>query len=333
MKNKFGETVWFNKITEKPVYNLLKNTYPLPSGYTEVPYIQTAKGAGGTDARSGRIVLTDFSMADVHDGDTLHINFNMSRSVKNTDTFFWFGSGRFYNTNSGYIYYNIGVIQYKGNKIITDEWNPNGEERQQFYVCCVGQHWGLNTCVNTSIEYTAKWIYNFNLHYTRTGAATKWGGSIDEVETGRKVWKRTTDAVTGNTTEFDYDFPLCIFDLVARDLDYPQYYGWGYNNRATSTGPNLNSSYAKMYKRFYSRGKIMINDTIYMYLYTCYKNDTHQYGIYDAVTGHFYGDFIEGYNNIWTNNPNYYWEHIAAASGDTRQEKEMTFLNICGPEE
>ena len=56
------------------------------------------------------------------------------------------------------------------------------------------------------------------------------------------------------------------------------------------------------------------------------------YGLYDGVHNKFYGGFIETLDKVYVNNPNYYWERINTASGSTVQEKEKTFLNICGPD-
>ena len=183
------------------------------------------------------------------------------------------------------------------------------------------------------MEYTPYYIYNFNIHYTYASSSSiTWGGTIREYNTWMTPYYRIPDSTKSNDGKFNYDTHLCIFDIVMRDFTYPQYYAWAYNSRATSTGPAITSSYGTIGKRFYSRGKITINDNMYMYLYACYNKETHQYGLYDAVHQKFYGDFIETLDNVWVNNPNYYWERINKASGSTVQAREKTFLNICGPD-
>ena len=183
------------------------------------------------------------------------------------------------------------------------------------------------------MEYTPYYIYNFNIHYTYASSSSiTWGGTIREYNTWMTPYYRIPDSTKSNDGKFDYDTHLCIFDIVMRDFTYPQYYAWAYNSRATSTGHAITSSYDFIGKRFYSRGKITINDNMYMYLYACYNKETHQYGLYDAVHKKFYGDFIETLDNVWVNNPNYYWERINTASGSTVQAREKTFLNICGPD-
>lgn len=331
MINQFNERITYNEQTEKVSWVTLASMYPLPSQYTEVEYIENCTGCKhGTTATGGRIVLDDFKLTDVPKNATLNIDFNMSCINKPTKHHIWFGSGRFMSATGGQRY-NVGVYTYD----IDIDLNGNkfSPKKMVFCVQGFGRSFERNTCYTSLMEYTPYYIYNFNIHYTHTSwGQVKWGGTIREYNTWKTPYYRFTDVQLGDNNEFNYDSHLCIFDMVMRDYTYPQYYAWVYNNRATSTGPAINSEYVWEGKRFYSRGKITINDNMYMYLYACYNKQTHQYGLYDGVHKKFYGDFIETLDKVYVNNPNYYWQRINTASGSTVQEKEKTFLNICGPD-
>lgn len=332
MINQFNERITYNEQTEKVSWETLASMYPLPSQYTEVEYIENCTGCKHgniTRGTGGRIVLDDFKLTDVPAGATLNIDFNMSCIKKPYNTI-WFGNGRFTSATGGQKY-NVGVYTY--DTTVDLNGNKFSPPKKLFCVQGFGYSFERNTCYTSLMEYTPYYIYNFNIHYTHTSwGPVKWGGTIREYNTWQTPYYRYTDVEKGNNAEFNYDSPLCIFDMVMRDYTYPQYYAWVYNNRATSTGPAIVSDYAGEGKRFYSRGKITINDKMYMYLYACYNKQTHQYGLYDGVHKKFYGDFIETLDNVYVNNPNYYWERINTAPGSTVQEKEKTFLNICGPD-
>ena len=329
MINQFNERITYNEQTEKVSWVTHADTYTLPSQYQEVEYIENCKGCKhGTTATGGRIVLDDFKMSDVKLNDTLNIDFNMSNINAPSNTT-WFGCGRFTAASGGQTY-DMSVWTYN----TTD--NVDGskiDKKQVFFVVFAPQNFFWSHGSYTSVmEYTPYYIYNFNIHYTYASSSSiTWGGTIREYNTWMTPYYRIPDSTKSNDGKFDYNTHLCIFDIVMRDFTYPQYYAWAYNSRATSTGPAITSSYGTIGKRFYSRGKITINNNMYMYLYACYNKETHQYGLYDAVHKKFYGDFIETLDNVW-GNQNYYWERINTASGSTVQAREKTFLNICGPD-
>ena len=330
MINQFNERIIYNEQTEKVSWATLADTYTLPSQYQEVEYIENCKGCKhGTTVTGGRIVLDDFKMSDVKLNDTLNIDFNMS-NINAPSNSSWFGCGRFTAATGGQSY-DLSVWTYNTTQ------GPDGSKidtKQVFFVICAPQNFYWSHGSYTSVmEYTPYYIYNFNIHYTYAASnSITWGGTIREYNTWMTPYYRMPDKTTSNNGKFGYDTPLCIFDIVMRDFTYPKYYGWPYDSRATSTGHAITSSVAGSGKRFYSRGKITINDNMYMYLYACYNKETHQYGLYDAVHQKFYGDFIETLDNVWGDNPNYYWERINTASGSTVQAREKTFLNICGPD-
>ena len=330
MINQFKEKITYNEQTEKVSWVTHADTYTLPSQYQEVEYIENCKGCKhGNTETGGRIVLDDFKMSDVHLNDTLNIDFNMS-NINAPATTVWFGGGRFTTATGGQTY-DMSVFTYDTTKDVNG--NNISEAKKVFYVTCAPVHWWNKFCYTSLIEYTPYYIYNFNIHYTYASAnSITWGGTIREYNTWMTPYYRIPDVSASNNGKFDYDTHLCIFDIVMRDFTYPQYYAWAYTNVATSTGPAIQSLYATIGKRFYSRGKITINDNMYMYLYACYNKETHQYGLYDAVHKKFYGDFIETLDKVWVNNPNYYWEKINTASGSSVQAREKTFLNICGPD-
>ena len=331
MINQFNERITYNEQTEKVSWATLADTYTLPSQYQEVEYIENCKGCKhGNTATGGRIVLDDFKMSDVKLNDTLNIDFNMSNINAPSNTS-WFGGGRFTAATDGQSY-DIGVWSYKTTVDVNN--TSIGGEKKAFYVMCAPAHFYYTHGSYTSVmEYTPYYIYNFNIHYTYAASnSISWGGTIREYNTWMTPYYRIPDKTTSNNGKFDYDTPLCIFDIVMRDFTHPQYYAWPYDSRATSSGHAIDSGSVGSGKRFYSRGKITINDNMYMYLYACYNKETHQYGLYDAVHQKFYGDFIETLDNVWVNNTNYYWERINKASGSTVQAREKTFLNICGPD-
>lgn len=333
MINQFKEKITYNAQTEKVSWVTLADTYTLPSQYQEVEYIENCNGCKhGTTVTGGRIVLDDFKMSDVHINGTLNIDFNMS-NINSPSTFqgnVWFGGGRFTAATDGQSY-DISVWSYITEN---DVDGSNIDIKKAFYVTCAPAHFHYSYgCYTSVMEYTPYHIYNFNIHYTYASASNvSWGGTIREYNTWMTPYYRIPDSTISNDGKFNYDTHLCIFDIVMRDFKYPQYYAWAYDSRATSTGHAITSSYDFIGKRFYSRGKITINDNMYMYLYACYNKETHQYGLYDAVHKKFYGDFIETLDNVWVKNPNYYWERINTASGSTVQAREKTFLNICGPD-
>ena len=333
MINQFNERITYNEQTEKVSWTTLADTYTLPSQYQEVEYIENCKGCKhGTKATGGRIVLDGFKMSDVPLNGTLNIDFNMS-NINSPSTFqgnVWFGGGRFTAPTDGQSY-DISVWSYQTDR---DVDGSKIDIKKAFYVTCAPYHFDYSDgCYTSVMEYTPYYVYNFNIHYTYASASNvSWGGTIREYNTWMTPYYRIPDSMISNDGKFNYDTHLCIFDIVMRDFTYPQYYAWAYNSRATSTGHAITSSYDFIGKRFYSRGKITINDNMYMYLYACYNKETHQYGLYDAVNKKFYGDFIETLDNVWVNNPNYYWERINTASGSTVQAREKTFLNICGPD-
>ena len=333
MINQFKEKITYNEQTEKVSWTTLADTYTLPSQYQEVEYIENCNECKhGNTATGGRIVLDDFKMSDVHLNDTLNIDFNMS-NINAPSTFqgsVWFGGGRFTAATNGQSY-DIGVWSYQTDR---DVDGSKIDTKKAFFVTCAPAHlYYSHGSLTSAMEYTPYYIYNFNIHYTYASSSSiTWGGTIREYNTWMTPYYRIPDSTKPNDGKFNYDTHLCIFDIVMRDFTYPQYYAWAYNSRATSTGPAITSSYDFIGKRFYSRGKITINDNMYMYLYACYNKETHQYGLYDAVHKKFYGDFIETLDNVWVNNPNYYWERINTASGSTVQAREKTFLNICGPD-
>ena len=127
--------------------------------------------------------------------------------------------------------------------------------------------------------------------------------------------------------------PFAFFSEVQYNETYPGYYGWPTSYRPTSASHRAFVSIysAGLYTRLYS-GIIITGDQISdtKYLYTCFKKSTHQYGLYDAIHGVFYVGFEETRLGYW-NDPNYYWNHIESASGNTRFDKEKTFIKICGP--
>ena len=330
MINQFNERITYNEQTEKVSWATLADTYTLPSQYQEVEYIENCKGCKhGAKATGGRIVLDDFKMSDVPINGTLNIDFNMSNINAPSNTS-WFGCGRF--TTNGAAIHDMSVWSYKTTKDVND--TSIGEAKWAFHAWYAPSFNGPREGSYTSVmEYTPYYIYNFNIHYTYASSINiSWGGTIREYNTWMTPYYRMPDKTITNNGKFDYNTHLCIFDTVMRDSTNPQYYGWPYSNRPTSTGHAIDSGSAGSGKRFYSRGKITINDNMYMYLYTCYNKETHQYGLYDAVHQKFYGDFIETLDNVWVHNPNYYWEKINKASGSTVQAREKTFLNICGPD-
>lgn len=330
MINQFKEKITYNEQTENVSWTTLADTYTLPSQYQEVEYIENCNGCKhGSKATGGRIVLDDFKMSDVPLNGTLNIDFNMS-NINTPSNTSWFGGGRF--TADGKATHDMSVWSYK---TTVDVNGVNiGEAKWAFHAWYAPSFIASGDGSYTSVmEYTPYYIYNFNIHYTYASASNvSWGGTIREYNTWMTPYYRMPDKTITNNGKFDYDTHLCIFDTVMRDSTYPQYYGWPYSSRPTSTGHAIDSGSAGSGKRFYSRGKITINDNMYMYLYACYNKNTHQYGLYDAVHQKFYGDFIETLDNVWVNNPNYYWERINTASGSTIQAREKTFLNICGPD-
>ena len=330
MINQFKEKITYNEQTENVSWTTLADTYTLPSQYKEVEYIENCKGCKhGTKATGGRIVLDGFKMSDVPLNGTLNIDFNMSNINAPSNTS-WFGGGRF--TADGKATHDMSVWSYKTTIDVNN--TSIGEAKWAFHAWYAPSFIASGEGSYTSVmEYTPYYIYNFNIHYTYASASNiSWGGTIREYNTWMTPYYRMPDKTITNNGKFDYDTHLCIFDTVMRDSANPRYYGWPYSSRPTSTGHAIDSGGAGSGKRFYSRGKITINDNMYMYLYACYNKETHQYGLYDAVHQKFYGDFIETLDNVWVNNPNYYWERINKASGSTVQAREKTFLNICGPD-
>ena len=329
MINQFKEKITYNEQTENVSWTTLADTYTLPSQYQEVEYIENCNGCKhGTTTTGGRIVLDDFKMSDVPPNGTLNIDFNMSNINAPSNTS-WFGCGRF--TTNGAAIHDMSVWSYKTTKDVND--TSIGEAKWAFHAWYAPSFIASGDCYTSVMEYTPYYIYNFNIHYTYASSSNiSWGGTIREYNTWMTPYYRMPDKTITNNGKFDYNTHLCIFDTVMRDSTNPQYYGWPYSNRPTSTGHAIDSGSAGSGKRFYSRGKITINNNMYMYLYACYNKETRQYGLYDAVHQKFYGDFIETLDNVWVNNPNYYWERINKASGSTVQAREKTFLNICGPD-
>ena len=329
MINQFKERITYDEQTEKVSWVTLADTYKLPSQYQEVEYIENCKGCKhGTTVTGGRIVLNDFKMSDVPLNGTLNIDFNMSNINAPSNTA-WFGGGRF--ANNGAATHDMSVWTHR---TTVDVNGTSIEAKWAFNAWCAPAFTNsVDGCYTSVIEYTPYYIYNFNIHYTYASSSNvSWGGTIREYNTWMTPYYRIPDKTTSNNGKFNYATPLCIFDTVMRDSSYPQYYGWPNSYRPTSTGHAIKSASVGSGKRFYSRGKITINNNMYMYLYACYNKKTHQYGLYDAVHKKFYGDFIETIDKVWVNNPNYYWERINTASGSTVQAREKTFLNICGPD-
>ena len=329
MINQFKEKTTYNEQTEKVSWTTLADTYTLPSQYQEVEYIENCKGCKhDTKVTGGRIVLDDFKMSDVPLKGTLNIDFNMSNINAPSNTS-WFGCGRF--TDNGAATHDMSVWSYRTTVDVNGD--AIAEAKWPFHAWCAPAFIASGDgCYTSVIEYTPYYIYNFNIHYTYASSnSITWGGTIREYNTWVTPYYRMPDKTTSNNGKFNYDTHLCIFDTVMRDSTNPQYYGWPYSSRPTSTGHAIDSGSVGSGKRFYSRGKISINNNMYMYLYACYNKETHQYGLYDAVHQKFYGDFIETLDNVW-GNQNYYWERINTASGSTVQAREKTFLNICGPD-
>ena len=329
MINQFNEKITYDEHTEKVSWVTRADTYILPSQYQEVEYIENCKGCKhGNTVTGGRIVLNDFKMSDVPINGTLNIDFNMSNINAPSNTS-WFGGGRF--ADGGTANHDMSVWTHR---TTVDVNGTNIEAKWAFHAWCAPAFTASGDgCYTSVMEYTPYYIYNFNIHYTHASSSNvSWGGTIREYNTWMTPYYRIPDKTTSNNGKFNYATPLCIFDTVMRDSTYTQYYGWPNSYRPTSTGHAITSSSVGSGKRFYSRGKITINNNMYMYLYACYNKKTHQYGLYDAVHKKFYGDFIETLDNVWVNKPNYYWQRINTASGSTVQAREKTFLNICGPD-
>ena len=329
MINQFNEKITYDEQTEKVSWVTHADTYKLPSQYQEVEYIENCKGCKhGTTVTGGRIVLNDFKMSDVPLNGTLNIDFNMSNINAPSNTA-WFGGGRF--DANGAATHDMSVWTHR---TTVDVNGTSIEAKWAFHAWCAPAFTNsVDGCYTSVIEYTPYYIYNFNIHYTYASSSNvSWGGTIREYNTWMTPYYRIPDKTTSNNDKFNYETHLCIFDTVMRDSTNTQYYGWPNSYRPTSTGHAITSSSVGSGKRFYSRGKITINNNMYMYLYACYNKETHQYGLYDAVHQKFYGDFIETLDSVWVKKPNYYWERINTASGSTVQAREKTFLNICGPD-
>ena len=329
MINQFKERITYDEQTEKVSWVTHADKYKLPSQYQEVEYIENCTGCKhDTTVTGGRIVLNDFKMSDVTLNGTLNIDFNMSNINAPSNTS-WFGNGRFADTDAAT--YDMSVWTYNTTKDVN---GTSIASKFAFHVWCAPAYTDSDHgCYTSVMEYTPYYIYNFNIHYTYTSVRNvSWGGTIREYNTWMTPYYRIPDKTILNNGKFNSDTPLCIFDTVMRDSAHTQYYGWPNSYRPTSIGHAITSSSVGSGKRFYSRGKITINNNMYMYLYACYNKKTHQYGLYDAVHQKFYGDFIETIDNVWGDNPNYYWQRINTASGSTVQAREKTFLNICGPD-
>lgn len=312
-------------------YSTIATRFPLPNDYAEVEYIQTT-------SNKGRIVLDNFDLTDVGIGHSIRFKFKMVPAAAVNQTFLGFGShgALTLNTSTSDAYDTTpGTYQYA---FILWSSISNGSYTNLVNCSMYPAHWDAAnfSIINHSLDYTHHYDIDLTIKNNNSSGSYTTTGYLMDIETGDKYLNYDASPYTKTSTFlFSQPYKMCIFNAVMYNTTYPQYYGWLCNNSARSNGHNVAQGLSFGYtgKKFYSRGKIFLDDTLYMFLYTCYNKTTHQYGLYDAKNNVFYGDFHEELDNRFVNNTNYYWDSIATATGETISAKEKTFLNICGPDD
>ncbi len=296
--NTTREQIYYNRSTGVH-WNTVRALYPLPNDYKEVEYVQ--------NGRNDCIVIDDLLL---YHAQPFGVRCKMMVKAKGA----FMGAG--HDTGSSYTY-GLSLWLYTSSKPILYFWGTSSDGGMQIII------------PENQFDQTKPYI--FDVIKPANGKQAVKIIDTDDPLHFLVDYTKTYGLQAYPTQPYG---PFAFFSEVQYSETYPGYYGWPISYRPTSEEHRaFNASYsAGLYTRlysgiiFYDPGTGIVNK----YLYTCFKKSTHQYGLYDAINHVFYTAFEETRLEYW-DDPNYYWSHIESASGNTRFDKEKTFINICGP--
>lgn len=172
-------------------------------------------------------------------------------------------------------------------------------------------------------------IYDITLDTTRL-SQTAIKSNINVLCEGEEWMNRTTSQHAMRNTQHEIG-PFAIFTIAMIEKAYLPYWGIPYNKHATASGNTTDNSYGRWSEsyrdlRWYDGAKIWKDGELMAYYRTCYKKSTHQYGVYNQVTGVFYSSHLENINtpgNAFT-----YDTWINARTEPTRYQREREITQI-----
>lgn len=320
MKGRAGEEVNYSinqwsefPLQDKVIWNTLAQQYPISPEYTEVEYIQSWGGMTG-----GGIVIEDIAI-----GRMVNIGVNLRFYTALNEVWCIVGCGSWTGSTGDTVGYDLGLWRMKdGNNV--------------FFTTCCGPNMRAVGAPNNQYclaDMDIGTVYNAVIEYTAIDSTTSKARFVIR-EDGEYLYKFGEVNHPGATVkQSSLIAPLGFMGMPCRsETTNPQYYGFAYQSFPDANGTIGANSYTSNGARIYSRIRIYntVTHAPIKFLYTCFKKSTHQYGLYDAVNDIFYPGWYERQSGVWSNS-NYYYEHMATASGDTRIDKEKTFLKICGP--
>ena len=308
IKSRFNETIRYDSVGNYTFFSTLRKMHPLPSAYSEVKYLSCYK--------NDCIVIND-----VNTGLSEDIGVTFKFQTKNTNMTILCGGGVWNKTDSpaagghNYVFCFWQYSDDNGNRYIF--WSPSGQNINN-------KDGTLFTIDNTKPIWVN--MYHKANDYAHCEVREEIPDFIRSLKQPRVQTSKAPNVTCG---------PLGFFNAPFWCVYYNNSYGFPYNNISGDGTNNYTMGYHSVGRRIFSDIIIYNPSTMAVrkYLYTCYKKSTHQYGLYDSISGTFYGAVREMYVSNYWNDDNYYWDRIDAAAGDTLYAKECTLLNICGPED
>lgn len=291
-----------NRITNKLQENisLCKNVltyndcllrYPLPNTYTEVEYIRSTKRTA--------IVLDDVF---VDRAQNIGLSCRIKQLNNSLSTMPVLGGGCYVDNNINYAF----TIEKYNNNIVN--WSPSN----------------FNDVGNTGIEINTGTMYDLDLYRDPTSHLVSLivKNSLNPYTILCKNTQKSMSVVNKCGPLGFFQQPILYHDSVGQG----KYYGFQYNYKPTENGnADPSNAYNTIGLAFYSGIRLYDTESMKVtkFLYTCYKNETHQYGLYDAVSGRFYTSVNDDAN----------FEDIDFYENNVLNNKtEDEFLYISGPE-